>query len=67
MGKEPETIKPRLLNSAEVKYMTGLKNTTLYDLMRKGAFPRPVKQGNKSLWWEHEVVDYMKSLPRVTM
>ena len=56
--------RPRFLSTAEVKAMTGLKNTTLYDLIRKGLFPKQVKQGRSSFWWEHEVLAYMENLPR---
>ena len=58
------TPRPRFLCTAEVKAMTGLKNTTLYDLIRKGLFPKQVKQGRSSFWWEHEVLAYMENLPR---
>ena len=58
------TPRPRLLGTAEVKDMTGLKNSTLYELIRKGLFPRQVKQGRSSFWWEHEVLAYMENLPR---
>ena len=60
----PHPPRLRLLGTAAVKAMTGLKNTTLYDLIRKGLFPKQVKQGRSSFWWEHEVLAYMENLPR---
>lgn len=54
----------RLLSTSEVKILTGLKKTTLYELRKQGTFPRPVKQGRLSYYWEHEVLAYMEGLPR---
>lgn len=41
----------RLLRLPEVKALTGLKsNTTVYDMIRRGEFPKPVKVGRMSYW-----------------
>lgn len=41
----------RLLRLPEVKALTGLKsNTTVYDMIRRGEFPKPIKVGRMSYW-----------------
>ena len=42
---------PRLLRLPEVLSRTGIKaSTTLYDMIRRGEFPKPVKVGRMSYW-----------------
>ena len=54
----------RLLRRAEVLHLTGLPNSTLYALMAKGRFPRPVKIGARSVaWTEESIVDWINSRP----
>ena len=54
----------RLLSKEEVLFITSLKTTTLYKLIKIGKFPKQVKMGRRSFWWKHEVESYMESLPR---
>lgn len=47
---------PCLLRIREVRNMTGLTRSALYQLMREGTFPRPVKLTERSVAWiESEV------------
>lgn len=39
--------------------VTSLARSTVYDLIRQGNFPRPVKIGSASRWSESDVVGWM--------
>jgi prophage regulatory protein len=44
----------------EVEKLTGLGRSTIYDLMGKGRFPKPVKLGeNIVAWLSYEIEDWM--------
>lgn len=45
----------RLLYLAEVEFQTGFKSSFLYQLMKEGKFPKPIKIGAASRWRESEV------------
>ncbi len=45
----------RLLPIAEVKKVVGLSGATIYRKIADGSFPRPCKQGTRSLWVSSEV------------
>ena len=50
----------RMLRRQAVELKTGLKRSTIYDYMRKGAFPNPIKLGGKIVVWiESEVDDWI--------
>lgn len=40
----------------EVEAYTGLSRSTLYDLMSRGEFPRPVKITGKAVAWPETVI-----------
>lgn len=42
---------PRILRRPEVEAMVGLRKTALYDLMKAGEFPRPIRLGGMSRGW----------------
>ena len=46
----------RLLRRIEVEAMTGLSTSTLYSYIRRGAFPKPVRIGPKTVRWHYSVV-----------
>ena len=47
---------PRLLKRREVEAITGLSKSHLYDLMKRGLFPLPVRISTKAVGWvSHEV------------
>jgi len=39
----------------------GISQRTLYDLMRRGQFPKPAKIGKMSVWDESEVVAWQQA------
>lgn len=41
---------------AAVEEITGLSCSTIYDMMRKGTFPRPVKLTDKIVAWPDNVL-----------
>ena len=61
------TVSPsdRLLRRAEVEARCGLSRTTIYRLMRAGAFPAPIRVGQRSVRWpEKEVEEWLAGRPR---
>jgi prophage regulatory protein len=40
----------------EVEFLTGLARSTIYDLMSKGLFPRPVKITGKAVAWQERSI-----------
>lgn len=54
----------RLIGLKEVENKVGFKKSKIYARIAQGEFPKPVKDGNQSLWSEAEVdelVEKMKS------
>lgn len=46
----------RLIRLPQVKTMTGIGKSTIYDLMRTGRFPASVKLGRRAIAWVEEEV-----------
>lgn len=42
----------RIMRRPEVEARTGLSRSTLYDWMKKGLFPLPVKLGSRLVGWK---------------
>lgn len=54
----------KYLRRRAVEEVTGLSRSTIYDLMSKGLFPRPVKLTGKAVGWPSEAVEgWLKSRP----
>lgn len=54
----------RLLRRADVADLTSIKaNSTLYDMIRRGEFPAPIKLGRSSAWRESEVRQWIAARP----
>lgn len=52
------------LRRREVEQLTGLSRSALYDLMSKGAFPRPIKLTSKAVAWPESVVsEWLENRP----
>lgn len=54
----PEThiqTAPRLLRMPQVLERVGLKKTVVYDRIKDGTFPKPIKLGSASAWPENEI------------
>ena len=46
-----------LLRLPRVRDRVGLKKTAIYDAIRRGEFPAPVKIGRRSVAWDASAVD----------
>lgn len=47
-----------------VEEVTGLKKTKIYDLMKHGDFPRPIRLTDKAVgWFEDDVEAWLNSRP----
>lgn len=50
------------LRRPEVETLTGLARSTIYDLMAKGEFPRPVRLTGKAVAWpESKIAEWLAS------
>lgn len=47
----------RLLRRAEVEYKTGVSRSAMYEGIRQGTFPEPVRLGNNSVAWLCSEID----------
>ena len=45
------------LKRPEVEHRTGLKRSTIYDKMKAGTFPKPVKLGARAVAWLEPEID----------
>lgn len=51
-----------LIRRKEVERLTGLSRSRIYDLMKQGAFPKPVALGAMSVaWLEVEIHEWIAS------
>lgn len=50
----------RFLPLPQVQARTSVCKATLYELIREGQFPKPIKLGRKSVWLEAEVDQWMR-------
>lgn len=60
---------PCLLKRAQVLKICAISNSTLYRLIKVGAFPEPIGiTGKRSVAWkEDDVVKWIEELPRVPL
>ena len=45
----------RLLRMPQVLDRVGLKKTVIYERIKAGTFPKPIKLGSASAWHAHEI------------
>lgn len=54
----------RIYRRPEVEALTGLSRSTIYAMMDRGDFPRPVKLTGKAVGWtEAAITDWLNSRP----
>lgn len=59
-GKLPTTpVTEKLLPLPEVESRSGFKSSFIYQLIKEGKFPKPVKIGTASRWRESEVQQWI--------
>lgn len=60
----------KLLTKKQVCEIVGRPYISIYKEVKKGLFPRPVKQGDHQFariyWWQSEIQEYLNALPRQT-
>ena len=57
----------QLLTLAEVKELTGLGRSAVYDNMARGDFPKPLKIGMRAVRWRRtEIEEFIASAQRAT-
>ena len=55
----------RHIRRPEVQNLTGLSRSTIYDLMAKGTFPRPVRLTAKAVAWpERAIAEWLAQRPK---
>ena len=60
-------LENELLTREEVLSLCRIRKSALYDYMRRGNFPLPVKMSKRCVrWWKHEVMAWLEALPRAT-
>ena len=53
----------RILRRTEDLFMTGLATSTLYEMMEKGEFPKPIKLGRRAVGWrERDIMGWVENL-----
>jgi prophage regulatory protein len=58
----------RLIALPEVMQMTGLRRTSVYELVKTGGLPAPRKVSERSIRWvESEVAEWCASRPAITV
>jgi len=51
----------KLLRRPEIELRTGLARSTIYDMMKDGRFPKPIKLGGRAVaWLEVEINDWIE-------
>lgn len=59
---QPTPPKPeRMLRYPAVEILSGLKKTTIYDGIKKGTFPRPVKLSARCVAWRESDIAHWQS------
>jgi len=52
---------PRLLRLKQVLQLVPFSKSHLYELVKKGTFPRPVKLSERvTCWYERDIKDYIE-------
>ena len=52
----------KILRRPSVEEITGLSRSTIYDLMKKDLFPRPIRLGVRAVGWrESDLVEWLQS------
>lgn len=64
IAEEPKLSQPQTMMSREdIKLaLGGVCTATLYNMINRGEFPRPVKIGSRSFWLSSDYDDFVASL-----
>jgi len=54
----------RVMRRPEVERVTGISRSTLYEMIKSGEFPKPMRLGKRAVGWPETVVsDWLDSRP----
>jgi len=53
--------KDRIIRLPEVVSQVGLKKSTIYDMIKRGTFPKQIKLGRMSGWSEREIQEWIET------
>jgi prophage regulatory protein len=53
-------VQTRIIRLPKVKELVGLGKTSIYEKIKDGSFPRPIKLGRASGWLEGDVYEWIK-------
>ena len=57
-----------ILRRHAVEAMTGLTRSSIYDLMARGEFPKPIKLTDKAVGWRESTIEnWIQSREKVTL
>lgn len=56
-----ELLNDRMVDMAFITGFTGMTDKWFYKLISEGAFPKPIKLGRSSRWFESEVVSWFEA------
>lgn len=60
MVHDPQSKSLTMLRRNQVEARTGLRRSTIYERMKIGTFPRPIKLGDRvACWPEHEIESWL--------
>ena len=54
-------MEEKFLRRRKVEELTGLARSTIYDRIKAGTFPKPVKIGDRSVAWRQSDIDDWQS------
>lgn len=58
---------PRILRRLQVQERTGLSRSSIYNYIRQGRFPQPIKLGLRSVgWMEDEINQWLRMQHDIT-
>lgn len=59
LNTTPDLMNDKLVNMAFITEFTGLTDKWFYKLISEGKFPKPIKMGRSSRWFESEVRNWV--------
>lgn len=68
-GESPsmDSDNDRLMHNEELEELLGLGRTAIYEMVRKGVLPAPLKIGGKAIRWrKSEIDEFLENCPRST-
>jgi prophage regulatory protein len=58
MQANPNTSNPqRLLRLPEVEYLVGIRKSSIYEGVKAGTFPAPIKLSRRAVCWQAAAID----------